>query len=149
MPEKYKTSDQFWAKVVNRAYHAISWLYLHRLLKKTCYEFLIENKPNVSYFRVFGSKCYILAKRSRNSKFAPKAVEVFFLLCYDSNTRAYRVFNKFTRCVKVCCDIVFNKTNGSREEQVDLDELDDCRGYDPRSLRPIGQQVPWGKSSGS
>jgi hypothetical protein len=78
MPEKYKTSDRFWAKVVNRAYHAISWLYLHRLLKKTCYEFLIENKPNVSYFRVFGSKCYILAKRSRNSKFAPKAVEVFF-----------------------------------------------------------------------
>jgi hypothetical protein len=49
-------------------------------------------------FRVFGSKCFILIKRGRNSKFAPKAVECF-LLGYDSNTRAYRVFNKSTRLV--------------------------------------------------
>jgi hypothetical protein len=46
-------------------------------------------------FRVFGSKCFILIKRGRKSKFAPKAVEGF-LLGYDSNTRAYRVFNKST-----------------------------------------------------
>jgi hypothetical protein len=39
---------------------------------------------NVYYFRVFGSKCFILIKRGRNSKFAPKAVEGF-LLGYDSN----------------------------------------------------------------
>jgi hypothetical protein len=32
----------------------------HKLLKKTPYELLIGNKPNVSYFKVFGSKCYIL-----------------------------------------------------------------------------------------
>jgi hypothetical protein len=51
------------------------------------------NKPNISYFRVFGSKCYILVKKGRNSKFAPKAVEGF-LLGYGSNTKAYRVFNK-------------------------------------------------------
>jgi hypothetical protein len=39
-------------------------------------------------FVFFGSKCYILVKKSRNSKFAPKAVEGF-LLGYDSNTKAY------------------------------------------------------------
>jgi hypothetical protein len=48
-----------------------------------------------------------------------------FLLGYDSNTRAYRVFNKSTRLVEVSCDIVFDETNGSQVEQVDLDELDD------------------------
>ena len=72
----------------------------------------------------FGSKCFILIKRGRNSKFAPKAVEGF-LLGYDSNTRAYRVFNKSTGLVEVSCDIVFDETNGSQVEQVDLDELDD------------------------
>jgi hypothetical protein len=36
---------------------------------------------------------FILVKRGRKSKFAPKAVEGFSL-GYDSNTRAYRVFNK-------------------------------------------------------
>jgi hypothetical protein len=63
-------------------------------------------------------------KRGRKSKFSPKAVEGF-LLGYDSNTRTYRVFNKSTRLAEVSCDIVFDETNGSQVEQVDLDELDD------------------------
>jgi hypothetical protein len=102
----------------------INWLYLQRILKKTSYELLTGKKLNASYFRVFGSKCFILIKRGRSSKFAPKAVEGF-LLGYDSNTRAFRVFNKSTRLVEVSCDIVFDETNGSQVEQVDLDELDD------------------------
>jgi transposase InsO family protein len=67
MLEEYKTSDRFWVEAVNTACHAINLLYLHRLLKKTSYELLTGNKPNVSYFRVFRSKCYILVKRGRNS----------------------------------------------------------------------------------
>jgi hypothetical protein len=121
---KYKTLDRFWAEAVNTACYAINRLYLHRILKKTSYELLTGKKPNASYFRVFGSKCFILVKRGRKSKFAPKAVEGF-LLGYDSNTRAYRVFNKSTGLVEVSCDIVFDETNGSQVEQVDLDELDD------------------------
>jgi hypothetical protein len=124
MLDEYKTSDRFWAEAVNTACYAINRLYLHRILKKTSYELLTGKKPNVSYFRVFGSKCFILVKRGRKSKFAPKAVEGF-LLGYDSNTRAYRVFNKSTGLVEVSCDIVFDETNGSQVEQVDLDELDD------------------------
>jgi hypothetical protein len=99
-------------------------LYLHRILKKTSYELLTSKKPNVSYFRVFGSKCFILVKRGRKYKFAPKTVEGF-LLGYDSNTRAYRVFNKSTGLVEVSYDIVFDETNGSQVEHVDLDEVDD------------------------
>jgi hypothetical protein len=124
MLDEYKTPDQFWAEAINTACYSINRLYLHRILKKTSYELLTGKKPNVSYFRVFGSKCFILVKRGRKSKFAPKAVEGF-LLGYDSNTRAYRVFNKSTRLVEVSCDIVFDETNGSQVEQVDLDELDD------------------------
>jgi hypothetical protein len=124
MLDEYKTSDRFWADAVNIACYAINRLYLHRILKKTSYELLTGKKPNVSYFRVFGSKCFILVKRDRKSKFAPKVVEDF-LLGYDSNTRAYRVFNKSTGLVEVSCDIVFDETNGSQVEQVDLDELDD------------------------
>jgi hypothetical protein len=124
MLDEYNTPDWFWAEAVNTACYAINRLYLHRIFKKTSYELLTDKKPNVSYFRVFGSKCFILVKRSRKSKFAPKAVEGF-LLGYDSNTRAYRVFNKSSRLVEVSCDIVFDETNGSQVEQVDLDELDD------------------------
>jgi hypothetical protein len=124
MLDEYKTSDRFWAEAINTACYAINRLYLHRILKKTSYELLTCKKSNVSYFRVFGRKCFILVKRGRKSKFAPKAVEGF-LLGYDSNTRAYRVFNKSTGLVDVSCDIVFDETNGSQVDQVDLDELDD------------------------
>jgi hypothetical protein len=124
MLDEYRALDRFWAEAINTACYSINRLYLHRILKKTPYELLIGKKPNVSYFRVIGSKCFILIKRGRHSNFAPKAVEGF-LLGYDSNTRAYRVFNKSTRLVEVSCDIVFDETNGSQVEQVDLDELDD------------------------
>jgi hypothetical protein len=124
MLDEYKTPDQFWVEAINTACYSINRLYLHRILKKTSYELLTGKKPNVSYFRIFGSKCFILIKRDRKSKFAPKAVEGF-LLGYDSNIRAYRVFNKSTWLVEVSCDIVFDETNGSQVEQVDLDELDD------------------------
>jgi hypothetical protein len=124
MLDEYKTPDRFWAEAINTVCYSINQLYLHRVLKKTSYELLTGKKPNVSYFRVFGSKCFILVKRGRKSKFTPKAVEGF-LLGYDSNTRAYRVFNKSTGLVEVSCDIVFDETNGSQVEQVDLDELDD------------------------
>jgi hypothetical protein len=121
---EYKTPEQFWSEAVNTACHAINRLYLHRLLKKTSYELLTGNKPNVSYFRVFGSKCYILVRKGRNSKFAPKAIEGF-LLGYDSNTKAFRVFNKSSGLVEVSSNIVFDETNGSPREQVDLDDIDE------------------------
>jgi transposase InsO family protein len=116
---EYKTPEQFWSEVVNIACHAINWLYLHRLLKKTSYKLLISNKPNVSYFRVFGRKCYILVKKGRHYKFAPKAVEEF-LLGYDSNTKTYRVFNKSSGLVEVSSDVVFDETNGSSESKLIL-----------------------------
>jgi hypothetical protein len=121
---EYKTPERFWLKAMNTTCHAINRLYLHRLLKKTSYELLTGNKPNVSYFRVFGSKCYILVKKGRHSKFAPKAIEGF-LLGYDSNTKADRVFNKSSGLVEVSSDVVFDETNGSPREQVDFDDINE------------------------
>jgi transposase InsO family protein len=78
MLDEYKTLDRFWAETINTVCYSINRLYLHRILKKTSYKLLTGKKLNVSYFRVFGSKCFILIKRGRNYKFAPKAVEGFF-----------------------------------------------------------------------
>jgi hypothetical protein len=124
MLDEYKTSDRFWAEAINTTYHATNCLYLHKLLKKTSYELLTCNKLNVSYFRVFGSKYYILQKRSKSSKFAPKTYKGF-LLGYDSNSHIYRVFNVTTGCVETTCDVVFDGTNSSQKEHVDLDLVDD------------------------
>jgi hypothetical protein len=126
MLDEYKTSNWFWAEAINAACHTTNRIYLHKLLKKTSYELLIVYKANVSYFQVFKSKCYILQKRSKFSKFDPKTYEGF-LLGYDSNSRAYRIFNVTTGYIETMCDMVFDETNGSQNEQADLDLLDDVK----------------------
>jgi transposase InsO family protein len=93
MLDEYKTLDIFWCEAINTACYAINRLYLHKKLKKTSYELLTGNKPKVSYFRVFGCKCFILNKRPKTSKFAPK-VDEGFLLGYGSNEHAYCVSTK-------------------------------------------------------
>jgi hypothetical protein len=123
MLDEYKTSDRFWVEAINTTCHIINWLYLHRLLKKTPYELLTGNKPNVSYIRVFGSKSYVLLKRSKSSRFAHKVYECF-MLGYDSNSCVYRVFNKDSGCVETTCDAVFDETNDSQVEQYDLDDIE-------------------------
>ena len=76
-------------------------------------------KPQVGYFRVFGSKCYILDKHHR-SKFSPKSHEGF-LLGYGSNSHTYRVYNNFTRKVEETVVVKFDESNGSQVEQLPID----------------------------
>jgi hypothetical protein len=40
-------------------------------------------------------------------------------------TQGHKVFNKASGQVEVSCDVVFDETNGSQVEQVDLDEIGD------------------------
>jgi hypothetical protein len=65
----------------------------------------------------------LLVNRGRHSKFAPKVVGGF-LLGYDSKTKTYRVFNNSSGLVEITSDVVFDDTNGSQREQVDLDDID-------------------------
>jgi hypothetical protein len=118
MLDEYKTSDLFRCEAVNTTYHAINRLYLYKKLKKTSYELLTENKPKVSYFRVFRCKCFILNKRHKTSKFAPK-VDEGFILGYGSNEHVYRVFNKTFGRVEIAVDVTFDESNGSQIEQID------------------------------
>ena len=113
MLDEYKTLDTFWAEAVNTACHAINHLYLHKIYKKTAYELLTGNKPKVDYFRVFGCKCFILNKKSKSSKFAPK-VDEGFLLGYASNAHGYRVFNNNSSLVEIAVDVTFDESNGSQ-----------------------------------
>jgi transposase InsO family protein len=122
MLSEYNVSDSFWAEAINMACHASNRLYCHRFHNKTPYELLIGRKPNISYFRVFGCKCYILKKGTRLSKFQNKCDEDF-LLGYSSCSKSYRVYNKTHGIVEEAFDVEFNETNGSHNEQENLDDV--------------------------
>ena len=74
----------------------------------------------VHYFRVFGSKCFILNKKSKSSKFAPK-VDEGFMLGYGTNKHGYHVFNKTTGLIEITADVTFDETDGSQKEQVNVE----------------------------
>jgi hypothetical protein len=96
-------------------------------------------------FKFLEASAMFYKKRSRSSKFAPKVYESLFL-GYDSNSRAYHVFNMTSGCVKTICDAVFNETNGSQKEQVDLNLVDDeeapCDVLQRMSISDIRPQDP-------
>jgi hypothetical protein len=85
------------------------------------------------------------AKESKSSKFAPKIYEGFLLGC-DSKSHAYHVFNMTSSCVETTCDAVFDETNGSQKEQVDLDLIDDeeapCDALQKMAIGDIRPQDP-------
>ena len=67
---------------------------------------------------MFGCKCFILNKKPKISKFAPK-VDEGFLLGYGPNEHVYRVFNLSTKRTEITVDVTFDESNGSQLEQVD------------------------------
>jgi hypothetical protein len=89
MIDEYNTPERFWAEVVNTACYASNMLFPHRLLAKTPYELLNGKKPDVSFFRVFGCKCYIYKKRHHLGKFQ-RHRDIGFLLGYSSKSKAYQ-----------------------------------------------------------
>ncbi|XP_022867210.1 uncharacterized protein LOC111386939 [Olea europaea var. sylvestris] len=88
----------FWGEVVNTTCHIINRVYLRPKTDQTPYEILKGKKPTAKYFRVFGSKCYILHDRENLRKFESKSDEGIFL-GYSRNSRAFRVYNLRTRVV--------------------------------------------------
>ena len=61
----------------------------------------------MKYFRVFGSKCFILNDRENLGKFNAKSDEGIFL-GYFVNSRAYRVYNKRTKTIMESINVVID-----------------------------------------
>ncbi|WVZ71265.1 hypothetical protein U9M48_019873 [Paspalum notatum var. saurae] len=97
--DEYGTSEKFWAETINTACYASNRLYPHRLLNNTPYELLNGRKPNISYFRVFGCKCYIYKKQQHLGKLQ-RCCDIGFLLGYSSKSKAHCIFNNATGMVE-------------------------------------------------
>jgi hypothetical protein len=79
------------ANVVNTACYMVNRLNLRPIIKKISYELWIERKPNLSYFKVFGSKCFVLNEAPKVTKFDSKSIEKIFV-GYSSTSKAYRIY---------------------------------------------------------
>ena len=117
-------SPQFlWAGAVSTACHSSNRLYFRKGLNKTPYEILTGDKPNVSYFRVFGCKCFYLIKGVRLSKFQAKALEGIFV-GYGAESHTYRVYDKSLGKVVESCSVKFDENDDSQVAQPNVSSED-------------------------
>ena len=77
---------------------------------KTSFEIYHLRKPNVSYFKVFGCKCFVLNTKGNLDKFDAKAFEAIFV-GYSSTSKAYRVFNKSSLTIEESMHVKFEESN--------------------------------------
>ena len=63
MLNEHSLPKYFWAEAVSTACYILNRVLVRPLLTKTPYELWNNKKPNVSYFKVFGCKCFILNKK--------------------------------------------------------------------------------------
>ncbi|KAF7154735.1 hypothetical protein RHSIM_Rhsim01G0142400 [Rhododendron simsii] len=74
----------------------------------TPYELWKGKRPNVKYFRTFGSKCYIMRDREKLGKFESRSDEGIFL-GYSTDSRAFRVYNKRTQSIMESINVVVDE----------------------------------------
>ena len=70
---------------------------LQKGIDRTPFEIWYDYKPNVCYFKVFGSKCYIL-EEERKGKFDVKGDKGIFL-GYSCKSKTYKCLNLSTQKV--------------------------------------------------
>ena len=93
---------------------------------KTSYELWYGYRPNVSYLKVFGSKCYILTE-SRKGKFDVKGDEGIFL-GYSYKSKAYRCLNFSTHKIIESAHVRIDEFVERTEEETKK-ELEDYRRF--------------------
>ena len=106
-------AKDLWGEVVNIACHIVNRVYFRPSTKKIPYELWKGRKPNLKYFRIFGSTCFILKDRENMGKFDTWSDEVG---C-SSTSKAYSVLNKRNRKVMETINVVINEVSTSKSSK--------------------------------
>ncbi|GJZ28706.1 retrovirus-related pol polyprotein from transposon TNT 1-94 [Tanacetum coccineum] len=101
--------QKFWCNTVDTSKYILNRILIRVILGKTPYELLRCKKPTLYYFRVFGSKCFILNTKDYLTKFDPKSFKGVFL-GYSQNSKAYIILNKHTRKIEESLNVTFDET---------------------------------------
>jgi len=79
-------------------------------------------KPNVSYFKVFSCKCFVLNTKDNLGKFDVKSYEAIFVW-YSNTSKAYRVFNRSSLTIEESIHVKFEESNAFVKNVVEIDSL--------------------------
>ncbi|GKE45512.1 retrovirus-related pol polyprotein from transposon TNT 1-94 [Tanacetum coccineum] len=139
--------QKFWCNAVDTSTYILNRILIRPFLRKTHYELFKGRKPNLEYFKVFGSKCFILNTKDYLTKFDLKSTECVFL-GYSPNSKAYVVLNKETTKVKESLNVKFDETPPPSSPSLvddDLLEVDiienQSKDLEVKENEPLNKQI--------
>nr|GEW99049.1 hypothetical protein [Tanacetum cinerariifolium] len=119
-----------WAEAVATACYTLNRSLVHTLYEKTYYELLKGKKPELKYFRVFGSLCYPTNDYDDLGKLKAKA-DIGIFVRYAPNKKVYRIFNKRTRKIQETVHVTFDElTKG-------MTFVHSNTGLEPNTMAPV------------
>nr|GFB52340.1 retrovirus-related Pol polyprotein from transposon TNT 1-94 [Tanacetum cinerariifolium] len=101
--------QKFWCNAVDTSSYRLNRILIRSILGKIPYEIFRGRKPSLEYFKVFGSKCFILNTKDHLTKYNLKSYEGVFL-GYSQNSKAYVVLHKHTIKVKESLNVTFDES---------------------------------------
>ena len=101
---------ELWAEAMQCACHVINRLPLWPGKETSPFELVYLMKPNVSYFRAFGSLCYVHVPKGSHTKLDPKARKCVFV-GHNSICKGWRCMDPETKQFIISRDVVFDEVS--------------------------------------
>jgi transposase InsO family protein len=108
----YSMPLSFWGEAINTAVYVLNRVSSRTLHGDTPYTKWYGIKPDVSYFRVFGSLCYAHIPKPLRQKLDSKARECIFV-GYCSTSKAYRLWCPRKKKIIVARNVIFDEDTSS------------------------------------
>ncbi|GJV39904.1 retrovirus-related pol polyprotein from transposon TNT 1-94 [Tanacetum coccineum] len=118
-----------WAEVVATACYTHNRSLIHTRHNKTPYELVHDNKPDLSFLRVFGALCYPTNDSEDLGKLQAKA-DIGIFVGYAPSRKGFRIYNKRTRRIMETIHVTFDELHQS------MAPVHISSGPEPMSMTP-------------
>ena len=141
---------QFWAEALSTAVHVRNRVTSNGLPPNITPHLIWKNSiPDVSYFRVFGCKCWYTIPRSKVQKLGPRG-KVAIFVGYAETSKAFKLIDLETYEVVISRDVLFDeKSNVEFESDLEIQNFDFSNEFevDKNDLVGLGITDPTVESS--
>nr|GEY53881.1 hypothetical protein [Tanacetum cinerariifolium] len=121
MEFKNKTLAKFFdeAKAIATTCFTQNRSIIHKRFDKTPYELMNNRKPNITFFHVFGCRCYLLNDYEDVGKLKVKG-DIRVFVGYSKESATFRIYNKRTRKIHESVNIMKSSTMNVETSNVEI-----------------------------
>ncbi|GJV64605.1 retrovirus-related pol polyprotein from transposon TNT 1-94 [Tanacetum coccineum] len=110
-----KSPAFLWAEAYSTACFTQNCSLIHTRYNKTLHEILRGRKPNIGYFYVFGSLCYLTNDKEDLGKMKPKA-DIGIFIGYSESSKGFWIYNRRTRKIMETIHVKFDELTAMASE---------------------------------